>query len=157
MALAIPPLARTITDALYECMFLFEDLPTRADWYMCAGWRELAEYVDRAKRDYGSDPGWAEYLPQVDRSLSTISSLIGKSETELRQTERWPTPPQMRKMKSRVKPTTAAFFEYLDDWYYREFSQISHGTLWDSSILQGHFEISRKATQHGSNRRVATI
>jgi hypothetical protein len=98
-------------------MFLFEDLPTRADWYMCAGWRELAEYVDRAKRDYGADPGWAEYLPQADRSLSTISSLIGKSKTELRETERWPAPPQMRKMKSRVKPTTATFFEYLDDWW----------------------------------------
>ena len=24
---------------------------------------------------------------------------------------------------------TATFFGYLDDWYYREFSQISQGTL----------------------------
>jgi hypothetical protein len=52
---------------------------------------------------------------------------IGKSEAELRSTEWWPTPPQMKK---RVNDSaTAAFFAYLDDWYYREFSQISHGTL----------------------------
>lgn len=62
MALAVPPLTRTILDSLYTFIFLFEDLSTRADWYMCSGWRELAEYIDRAKRDYGSDPNWVEYL-----------------------------------------------------------------------------------------------
>ena len=56
-----------------------------------------------------------------------MSKLIGKSEGELRSSARWPTPPQMKKA---VKfSATATFFAYLDDWYYREFSQISHGTL----------------------------
>lgn len=55
MALSVPTLARTILDALYTCIFLFEDLHGRSDWYMGSGWRELAEYVERAKRDYGSD------------------------------------------------------------------------------------------------------
>jgi hypothetical protein len=64
MALAVPPLARTIIDALYAIIFLFEDLPTRADWFICAGWRELAEHIDRVRRDHESDPGWAEYLVQ---------------------------------------------------------------------------------------------
>jgi hypothetical protein len=127
MALAVPPLARVILDALYTCIFLFEDLPARADWYICAGWRELAESTDRAKRDYASEPDWAEYLAQADHNLEKISKLIGKSEVELRNTDWWPTPPQM---KRRVKDSdTVAFFAYLDDWYYREFSQISHGTL----------------------------
>jgi hypothetical protein len=127
MALAVPPLARTILDALYTCMFLFEDLPGRAAWYMRAGWRELAEYVDRAKRDYGSDPDWAEYLADADFGLERMRKLIGGPEADLRSAAWWPTPPQMKK---RVKGTaTAAFFAYLDDWYYREFSQISHGTL----------------------------
>lgn len=26
-------------------------------------------------------------------------------------------------------PATAAFFGYLNDWFYREFSQVSHGSL----------------------------
>jgi hypothetical protein len=127
MALTVPPLARTIIDALYTCIFLFEDLPVRADWYICGGWRELAEHIDRAKRDYGSDPDWAEYLVEAEPNLEKIRKLIGKSEPELRSTEWWPTPPRMKK---RTKDSaTAAFFAYLDDWYYREFSQVSHGTL----------------------------
>src|SRR6266851_3389136 len=47
LALSVPPLARTILDALYTFVFLLEELPSRAEWYMCSGWRELAEYVDR--------------------------------------------------------------------------------------------------------------
>jgi hypothetical protein len=127
MALTVPLLARTIIDALYTCIFLFEDLSARADWYICAGWRELADHIDRAKRDYGSDPDWAEYIAQAGPNLDHIRTLIGKSEPELRRTEWWPTPPQMKKKIQ--DSATAAFFAYLDDWYYREFSQISHGTL----------------------------
>jgi len=126
MSLAVPPLARVLLDALYTCIFLFEDLPTRADWYISAGWRELAEYVDRSRRDYGSDPDWSQYLLEANSRLEKVRKLIGKSENQLRGTEWWPTPPQMKK---RVKPATAVFFAYLDDWYYREFSQICHGTL----------------------------
>ncbi len=127
MALAVPPLARTILDALYTCIFLFEDLPTRAEWYMCSGWRELAEYIDRAKRDYGSDPVWMEYFAVADPALANLMNLIGKPASELRGTKWWPTPPQM---KGSVKdPSTAAFFGYLDDWFNREFSQISHLSL----------------------------
>jgi hypothetical protein len=127
MALAVPPLARTIIDAVYGCIFLFEDLPARADWYMCAGWRELAEYVDRAERDYRSDPDWAEYLAEAGANLERIRKLIGKSAPELRATSWWPTPAQMKKLLKSAE--TSAFFAYLEDWYYREFSQISHGTL----------------------------
>src|SRR5713101_8280613 len=95
MALAVPPLARTILDALYTCIFLFEDLPTRAEWYMCSGWRELAEYIDRAKRDYGSDPVWMEYFAVADPALANLTNVIGKPASELRGTKWWPTPPQM--------------------------------------------------------------
>ena len=63
MALAVPALARAILDALYNSIFLFEDLSARSDWYMRAGWRELSELVERAKRDYGEDPEWSKYFP----------------------------------------------------------------------------------------------
>lgn len=127
MALTVPPLARTILDALYTFIFLFEDLPVRAEWYVCSGWRELAEYIDRAKRDYGSDAVWEGYFDRADANLAKMMSLIGKPSAELRSTRWWPTPQQMRRY---VKdPATGAFFSYLDDWFYREFSQVSHITL----------------------------
>jgi hypothetical protein len=127
MSLTVPPLARTIIDALYTCIFLFEDLPARAEWYMCSGWRELAAHIDRARRNYPLDPDWAEYLAQAEPNLEKIRRLIGKSEPELRGTKWWPTPPQMK--ASARDSATKVFFAYLDDWYYREFSQVSHGTL----------------------------
>ncbi|MBV8451904.1 MAG: hypothetical protein JOZ29_06475 [Deltaproteobacteria bacterium] len=127
MALVVPTLARTILDALYICIFLFKDLPSRADWYVCSGWKELAEYIDRARRDYASDPDWAEYLIDADTNLASLAKLIAKPPDELRRTRWWPTP---HKMNSSTKsPTTAAFFGYLNDWFYREFSQVSHGSL----------------------------
>ena len=87
----------------------------------------MAEQIDRAKRGYGSDPDSAEYLAQAEPSLQKIGKLIGKSEAELRGTKWWPPPPRM---KSLIKDRAgAAFLAYLDDWYYREFSQISHGSL----------------------------
>jgi hypothetical protein len=127
MALVVPTLARTILDALYTCIFLFEDLPSRADWYVCSGWRELAEYIDRARRDYGSDPGWTEYLIDAEANLARLAQLIAKPPGELRTARWWPTPQQMK--SSTNNPRTAAFFNYLNDWFYREFSQVSHGTL----------------------------
>ena len=123
----LPTLARTILDALYTCIFLFEDLPSRADWYVCSGWRELAEYIDRARRDYGSDPDWAKYLTDAQANLANLAQLIAKPPDELRSTRWWPTPQQMDRFTK--NPATAAFFGYLNDWFYREFSQVSHGSL----------------------------
>ena len=96
MALVVPTLARTILDALYTCIFLFEDLPSRADWYVCSGWRELAEYIDRARRDYGSDLDWTEYLINAETNLTKMAQLIAKPPEELRTTRWWPTPQQMK-------------------------------------------------------------
>ncbi|MGO9451127.1 MAG: DUF5677 domain-containing protein [Candidatus Binataceae bacterium] len=127
MALVVPALARTLLDALYTCIFLFEDLPSRADWYMSSGCRELAEYINRAKRDYGSDAGWTEYFTEAEPGLSNLAKLIGKTQDQLYKARWWPTPPQMKAFTT--DPALMAFFIYLDDWYYREFSQISHGTL----------------------------
>jgi Family of unknown function (DUF5677) len=127
MSLTVPILARTILDALYTCVFIFEDLSRRADWYMSSGWKELAEYVDRAKRDYGADDNWVEYFSEAELGLKGLARLIGKPHDEIRNTSWWPTPQQMKRIAT--KPSSKAFFRYLDDWYYREFSQISHGTL----------------------------
>jgi hypothetical protein len=72
-------------------------------------------------------------------------------------------------------PATAAFFSYVNDWFYREFSQVSHGSLpglihtvgalrdlakGDTAKLEQlrgyHFHASCDATHHvllGSGRR----
>lgn len=127
LALSVPPLARTMVDALYTFVFLFEDLPARSEWYVCSGWRELAEYLDRSQRDYGSNPDWAEYLGEAWPKLGKLQATTGKSAVDLRKTPWWPTPPQMK--KSAKKAETKDFFQYLDDWYYREFSSASHLSL----------------------------
>jgi hypothetical protein len=126
IALSTPPLIRTILDSFYTIIFLFEDARARAEWYMHSGWRELAEYVDRVKRDYGSDPVWKEYLDETVPRLEELRIMIGRSESELRNTIWWPTPPQM---KNFARPANVKFFEYLRDWYYKEFSAVSHLSL----------------------------
>jgi hypothetical protein len=128
MGLSVPPLARTIVEALYTFIFLFEDLSTRSEWFMRAGWKELAEYVDRVKRDYGSNPDWREYLTDLaEPNLAKMSKLIGEPEEQLRGAKQWPIPSWMKDQLLNLD--TVAFFQYLDDWFYREFSQISHLTL----------------------------
>jgi hypothetical protein len=59
--------------------------------------------------------------------LEKLAKLIGKPPDELRRTRWWPTPQQMKTQTTDA--SIKAFFGYLDDWYYREFSQISHITL----------------------------
>ncbi len=127
LALATPPLVRTILDSFYTVVFVFEDIRPRSEWYMHSGWRELAEYVDRVKRDYGSDPVWKEYLDETVPRLEQLRIMIGRPESELRKTIWWPTPPQMKNFALRAD--TIKFFEYLRDWYYKEFSAVSHLSL----------------------------
>ena len=127
IALSTPPLIRTILDSFYTIIFLFEDARPRAEWYIHSGWRELAEYADRVKCDYGSDPVWKEYLDETVPRLEQFRTMIGKSESDLRKTKWWPTPPQMKNFA--LRPDTAKFFEYLSDWYYKEFSAVSHLSL----------------------------
>ncbi len=127
IALSTPSLIRTTLDSLYTTVFLFEDIRGRAGWYIRSGWKELAEYVDRVKRDYGSDPDWKEYIADAVPRLEQLRTLVGKSESELRKTNWWPTPPQMKGYASRQD--TTKFFEYLSDWYYKEFSAVSHLSL----------------------------
>jgi hypothetical protein len=127
IALSTPPLIRTILDSFYTIIFLFEDIRIRAEWYMQSGWKELAECVDRVKRDYGSDPVWKEYLDETVPRLEELRTLVGKPENELRERDWWPTPPQMKRYAS--GQGTIKFFEYLSDWYYKEFSAVSHLSL----------------------------
>jgi hypothetical protein len=127
LALSTPPRVRSIADTLCNCIFLFEDLPARAEWFIASGYREAAEMLDRARRDYPSSADWQAYVAKSERGLLHLEGLIGKPPQQLLTTKYWPTPPQMKKQATlRV---TRDFLNYLEDWFYRELSSVSHLSL----------------------------
>lgn len=114
-------------DTLFLFVFLFEDLGTRSEWYLSSGWREMAEDIDRTRRDYGSQTNWSSYIRQSEIDLDEKATLIGKSAGDLRKTKWWPTPGQMKKQVKNAD--TAKVFEFLEEWFYRMFSSLSHLSL----------------------------
>ena len=94
--LSVPTLVRSIADTLCNFIFLFEDLPARAERFMASGYREAAEMLERAKRDYPSSPDWRKYVADSEERLRALGHQIGKPAEELLATNYWPTPPQMK-------------------------------------------------------------
>jgi hypothetical protein len=124
-------------------IFVFEDLPARATWYIKAGWREMWEEQQLYTATYAGDPRWAEWLKERQALLDTTAARFGLTAAEIANPtsaiKRWPIPGWM----CRDKSTSAArvkLMTYLDDWYYGPLSSESHmslpGLIMRSSALQ---------------------
>jgi hypothetical protein len=143
-ALTAPPLVRTLLDALFTVVFLFEDLPERTSWYVRAGWREMEQKRIRFAKAYGDDPKWAEYLREYGNLVSSDQKLWGITEADaaqLKQIKFWPTPAQM--INACQSAERREFLEYLHDWHYREMSQDSH-LSWPGLWRRGGYFLSAK-------------
>jgi hypothetical protein len=129
--LCIPPLNRTILDAIFNLVYLFDDVETRFNWFKKAGWREQFEDRDRYISEYSRFSEWEEYLKTLEKSLADATSLCGitpEERTSPRSIDKWPNPggmPTFRVKQSQASPGLE-FLQYLNDWFYREASQVSH-------------------------------
>jgi hypothetical protein len=124
--LAVSPLARAIVDALSAIIYLFGSLETRTAAFYKAGWRELKEEMERQSAVYGSDPSWQSYLAGRQRFLQAATVQFGittAEEMDPKLIPYWPIPSRMIKLS---RADRRGLMEYLQDWYYRAFSQDCH-------------------------------
>ncbi len=126
--LSVPPMARSVLEAVCTTIFVFGDLPKRvADFYR-AGWREVAEERDRVRTRYGTDPDWQPYLDEVERMLSDKQRDWGVTDEDAAdktRIPRFPIPDRMVKDRS-LSIDRREQLQYLLDWHYRKLSQDMH-------------------------------
>jgi hypothetical protein len=130
-AIAAPPLIRTILDAVFNFVYIFQDLTPRLDRFYKGGWREIREEHDRLRDAYGKDPDWQEWLRDFTAYVESGPQLFGITNEEVAELKRlpyWPTPAQMLRDSS-LDDSRRAFLRYLNDWFYRELSSDSHLSL----------------------------
>jgi hypothetical protein len=124
-ALAVSPMSRVISEALFTLIFTLDDLNSRTEWFHKAGWREVWEEVNRVKVRHGSDPGWQDYISYLKASLQRYKEEFGITSIEeqdpRKEIKRWPIPSRMGKEKS-LSNDRKLFLEYLEDWFYRALS-----------------------------------
>lgn len=146
-ALTAPPLARTILDALFTVIFLFEDLSKRTDWYHKAGWRKMREEHDRIRASTGGgQEHWPEYIREHQAVVEDFRTEWNVSEEEASNPRKkipyWPTPAQMV-ANADTSADRREFMTFLEGWFYRHLSQDSHLTWPGLSRRGGHFLYDR--------------
>jgi hypothetical protein len=124
-ALANPPLARVVLDALCTIVLLFKSFKSNVAWYYKSGWLDVKSETDRLRAAYANDPEWANDLAERERFLADTRKLYGISDKDLQKPKklRFPNPDAM--LRDHLTPGTErhAFVRYMVDWFYRELSQ----------------------------------
>ena len=98
---------------------------------MRGGWREWAEELARNKEAHNQDSDWQDWLAEFSKGLEETRELAGISLAEsanLKELHYWPIPGQMLK-SGKLTHNNKTFLEYLNDWYYKEFSSYAHLSL----------------------------
>ena len=138
-ALSVGPLARTILDSLFTLVFAFQDLPSRAEWYMKAGWRDIHAEHQRFLAAYSENPEFESWLEGhqefVDRS-ATRWGITGEELDNPSSISWWPLPGQMLKSPD-LDDERREFLRHLNTWYYKNLSQESHVSLYGLIVRSG--------------------
>lgn len=119
------PLLRLILDEIFTVIFISDDLDSKISWYYKSGWREMKEDFDRFSKCYKDNPEWTEWLNEYEQLLEGLEKQSGITSDEkinIKTIKYFPTPSQMIKLS----PKTKSFMEYLDDSFYRDFSEVVH-------------------------------
>lgn len=145
-ALSSTPLIRTLLDALFNLVFLLDDLDKRKEHFFRGGWREIKEEFERLNTAYADDEEWATWLSDFAAFIERGRIEFGITDEEAAQSRKtlpyWPTPGQMKKDTS-LAPDRKAFLEFMEDWFYRALSSDSHLSMPGLArraipILEGH-------------------
>ncbi len=128
----LPPANRMVLDSLFNVVFMLEDLEARSVWYHKSGWREQKMEYERFLSEYGNDPEWAEWLPRCAQFIETGRKLFQITDAEAAdpagKIKPWPNPGKMANYRvgPAGRPPDRQFLHYLNDWFYRDHSALSH-------------------------------
>jgi hypothetical protein len=127
---AVPVLTRSILDSLFTLVFLFDDVPSKADLYVKGGWREMCEATHRAERNHRSRPKWTKYLRERAKNMEAMRKMasLPLPGPETSKLHYWPTPNQMIGWPE-LSDERRNYLTGLNDWYYRELSSTAHLSL----------------------------
>src|SRR6266487_5970859 len=112
--LSVGPIARTILESVFAVIFLFDDLPTRATWYLKGGWKELWEEQQLYVAKYSKDTKWNERLSEMQKFLDAAAGQFGLTAAETGNPTSlpyWPIPSHMRRDK-RTSPARVDLMNY---------------------------------------------
>lgn len=122
---AVPPMVRTLLDALCNIIFMFEDLPNRIDWFAKSGWRENYEKLNRYKKNFGNDIHWKKPLSNLSNWLDETKNKYEIDIVKINEIPYWPIPFQMTKGE-KLSKDRLNIIKYLIDYFHRELSSESH-------------------------------
>jgi hypothetical protein len=127
--LALPSLNRTILDAIFNVVFMLEDLEPRSTWYLKSGWKEAYREYTRYLEAYADDPQWVKWITG-SRALLDMGAAQFCITQQHRQAPSnwWPNPGKMvdHGVNPNALPPDRQFLQYLNDWFYRETSAQNH-------------------------------
>jgi hypothetical protein len=129
-AVAVPPLNRSMLDALFAAVFLFDKPSSNTRWYYAGGWRESLELQARLVERYGGREEWKSALEDHARTVAGLveDAKITSAEAANPKTVRhWPHPGGMlRGDVVYADQSRRAFLEFLNVWFYGRLSGDSH-------------------------------
>lgn len=159
-AISVPPLARTILDALLTTIFVFDRPSENVRWYVASGWRELSEQHALLVEKHGANPEWTEWLNRhaaIVAGWESDANLSPAEKANPKLVKYWPNPGKMvgRQPDFAIKdPVRLAFGRYLNDWFYKHLSGDSHLSL---SGLANRGGLLADGGDPGERARVLTL
>jgi hypothetical protein len=137
---AVPPLTRTILDALLTVIFMFDDPATNVRRYYAGAWRDRYEEHHQLVQAYGTDSAWATRLRVNIADIDQIAMLAKIRQEERDNLDRclrgdteekplvsyWPSPGKFGRSFQLKDPKRAEFVRHVSGFYYGALSQDSH-------------------------------
>ncbi|MHB2009230.1 MAG: hypothetical protein ACYCOX_14420 [Acidobacteriaceae bacterium] len=159
--LTIPSVTRTMVDILFTIVFMFDQekfLPNYM-WYAKSSYREATEELQRYKRDF---PQHKDYINFFESELKEyalgLKQHLQVTDAEISnpsQLARWPTLTKVidprQKYAKNLSAACKEFFVWLNDWSYREISQVAHHSAWGVSKI-GSFLMKDSLSKEMQNR-----
>lgn len=144
--LTIPSISRTMIDILFTTVFMFDQrkfLPNYI-WYAKSSYREAFEELLRYKTDFPQHEEYINFFEnELEKYAAGLKEHLQATDTEISnpsELERWPTLTQVlnpkRKYAKNLTSACKKFLIWLNDWSYREISQIAHHSAWGVSKIE---------------------
>ncbi len=128
-ALGLAPLSRTILDAVFNVVFIFDDYPLRLCWYLDSGLKEVERNFSRYAATYAGDPKWTQWLAEAPKFkqvfIESRDEVCAKGAALPKGC--FPHPGAILGQQQLNDATLRPFLMYLNDWTYRELSSAAHG------------------------------
>lgn len=124
--LAVPPLLRSIVDALANVVYLFSNLSQRTGQFLQGGWREDYEHFERDKVRLAGDPDATTFLEQLGARVDQVRAAVGiDPSTPASKIPYWPILSRMIR-DGTLSHERLAFLKFLDTRFYRDLSSGTH-------------------------------